>query len=101
MRGPLHELFHIGSTGERVFNNVLVRVRKMRFAAKLLDIITISFCRRNAARRGVGLLEKSGFGKVGHHVTDGGRTKPFAAGAGKRARTDRFSAGNKCLDYGG
>src|SRR5208337_555657 len=101
MRSALHELLHIGDAGQSVLDDALVLVREMRFATQLLDIITISFRRGNASRRSVRLLEKSGVGKVGHHVANRSRTQTFAAGASKRAGPHRLSAGNECLDDGG
>src|SRR5260370_22935739 len=73
----------------------------MRLPTKLLDIITISLRRRNAPRRSVRLLKKSRVSKIGHDVADSSRTQPFAAGARKRARPHRLSAGDECLDDSG
>src|SRR5208337_1564824 len=81
MRSALHELLHIGDAGQSVLDDALVLVREMRFATRL--------------------LEKSGVGKVGHHVANRSRTQTFAAGASKRAGPHRLSAGNECLDDGG
>src|SRR5271166_4526483 len=73
----------------------------MSLPAELLDIISISLRRRDPARRSVWLLQKSCLGKVGHHIPYGRRTQPFTAGARKRARTHRLSAGNEGFDDGG
>jgi hypothetical protein len=47
------------------------------------------------------LLKKSRVSKIRHYVPDRSRTQPFAAGARKRARPHRLSAGDECLDNGG
>src|SRR5712692_5563128 len=101
MRGALHELLHVGDARQGVLDNALILVRKMRLPTKLLDIITISFRRRHPPRRSMRLLQKSRVSKIRHHIADRSRTQPFAAGARKRARTHRLSAGDKCLDDSG
>src|ERR1019366_3775182 len=73
----------------------------MSLATKLLDIISISLRRRHPPRRSVRLLQKSSIGQIGHHVANRSRTQPFAAGASKRPRPHRLSAGNECLDNSG
>ena len=100
MRSALHELLHVRDPGQCVLDDALILVREMDLATKLLDIIAISLSRRNAPRRSVRLLQKSSIGQVGHHVANRSRTQPFAAGASKRPRPHRLSAGNECLDNG-
>src|SRR5260370_13841605 len=101
MRSALHDLPHVRDAGQSVLDNALVLVRKMRLPTKLLDIITISLRRRNAPRRSMRLLQKSRVSKIRHHIANRSRTKPLAAGARKRTRPHRLSAGDECLDDGG
>src|SRR5258707_14505024 len=73
----------------------------MLFSAKSPEITTKRYRISTAPRRSVRLLQKSRIGKIRHHVPDRSRTQPFAAGARKRARPYRLSAGDECLDDGG
>src|SRR5450631_678247 len=101
MRSALHELLHVGNAGQSVLNDALILVRKTRLPTKLLDIITISLRRRHAPRRSMRLLQKSSIRQIRHHIANRSRTQPFAAGASKRPRPHRLSAGNERLDDGG
>src|SRR6266700_7716265 len=97
MRSTLHELLHVGHALQRILDHALIRLRKLRFPAQLLNVVAIRRSARDPSRRSVWLLKKSGIGQVGHYVPDGRRAQSFPARPRKHARTDRLARGDERL----